>query len=69
MDKTLLERLDDMSTQMFQTGQWDSRLDTVKEAKEYIEKLENILHRAFPEKHGHFFIRGEADEKDSFDVV
>jgi len=29
------------------------------------EKLKNILRKAFPEKSGHFFICGEAGEKDS----
>ena len=33
--------------------------------QEKIEKLENILRKVFPEKSGHFFICGEAGEKDS----
>ena len=49
-----------------------NRLDTLKDAKEYIiyakeyiEKLENILRKAFPENSGHYFICGELGNKDN----
>jgi len=39
--------------------------DHIKELKAENEKLKNILRKAFPEKSGHFFICGEAGEKDT----
>ncbi len=38
---------------------------TIKELESENEKLKNILRNAFPEKSGHFFICGEAGEKDT----
>ena len=37
----------------------------IKELEAENEKLKNILRKAFPEKSGHFFICGEAGEKDT----
>ena len=42
-----------------------NRLDTLKDAKEYIEKLENLLRKVFPEKSGHYFISYELGNKDN----
>ena len=39
--------------------------ERIKELEAENEKLKNILRKAFPEKSGHFFICGEAGEKDS----
>jgi len=39
--------------------------DHIKELESENEKLKNILRNAFPEKSGHFFICGEAGEKDT----
>ncbi len=39
--------------------------DRIKELEIENEKLKNILRKVFPEKSGHFFICGEAGEKDS----
>ena len=49
-----------------------NRLDTLKDAKEYIiyakeyiEKLENLLSKVFPENSGHYFISNELGNKDN----
>ena len=39
--------------------------DRIKELEAENEKLKNILRKAFPEQSGHYFICGEAGEKDS----
>ena len=39
--------------------------ERIKELEAENEKLKNILRKAFPEKSGHFFICGEAGEKDT----
>jgi len=39
--------------------------DRIKELEAENEKLKNIRRKTFPEKSGHFFICGEAGEKDS----
>lgn len=61
----ITERLDNLADIMSNIGNVGSDLDTVKDAKEYIEKLENILRKVFPEQSGHFFICGELGDKDS----
>ena len=43
----------------------DSFLNQITSLESENEKLKNILRKAFPEKSGHFFICGEAGEKDS----
>ena len=43
----------------------DSFLNQITSLEAENEKLKNILRKAFPEKSGHFFICGEAGEKDS----
>ena len=43
----------------------DSFLKQITSLESENEKLKNILRKAFPEKSGHFFICGEAGEKDS----
>ena len=42
-----------------------NRLDTLKDAKEYIEKLENLLRKVFPENSGRYFICNELGNKDN----
>jgi hypothetical protein len=61
----ITERLDIVADNMWNRGNWGSDLDTVKDAKEHIEKLENILRKAFPENSGHYFICGELGNKDN----
>jgi len=39
----ITERLDIVADNMWNRGNWGPDLDTVKDAKEYIEKLENLL--------------------------
>jgi len=43
----------------------DSFLKQITSLESENEKLKNILRKAFPEKSGHYFICGEAGEKDS----
>ena len=54
------------------TGDMDEAREEIERLRGNLEKLEaeneklkNILRKAFPEKSGHFFICGEAGEKDS----
>jgi len=61
----ITERLDKLADNMWNCGNWGPDLDTVKGAKEHIEKLENILRKAFPEQSGHFFICGEMGNHDN----
>jgi len=67
----IINRLDNISTNMFNEGylsQEPDVLDTVKDAKEYIEKLENIFNffdLTLPEYSGHYFISGELGNKDN----
>jgi hypothetical protein len=61
----ITERLDIVADNMWNRGNWGSDLDTVKDAKEHIEKLENILRKVFPEKSGHYFICGELGNQDN----
>lgn len=67
----IINRLDNISTNMFNEGylsQEPDVLDTVKDAKEYIEKLENIFNffdLTSPEYSGHYFISGELGNKDN----
>lgn len=42
-----------------------NRLDTLKDAKEYIKKLETLLRKVFPENSGHYFISNELGNKDN----
>lgn len=61
----ITERLDNLADNMSNIGNVGPDLDTVKDAKEYIEKLENILRKVFPEQSGHFFICGEMGNQDN----
>jgi len=63
----IINRLDNISTNMFNENRI-FELDTVKDAKEYIEKLENIFNffdLTSPEYSGHYFISGELGNKDN----
>lgn len=50
--------LEDTDVILWAKAAWDIQ-------QEKVEKYENILKAAFPEKSGHFFICGEAGEKDT----
>ena len=46
-------------------GNTDAAIEDYNKQLEENEKLKNILRKAFPEASGHYFICGEAGEKDS----
>jgi hypothetical protein len=53
----ITERLDKLADNMWNRGDWGPDLDTVKDAKEHIEKLENALRAIMPQSSSNTTLR------------